>query len=206
MLRSFNKMRKKVEGYRISAFGGCELMEMISLLRSGKILRNRDTRDKETRDDILARKLDLPLNLKCSACETNCTIDFTGQVLISVGINNSLHAPDPQHVRFDKELDNYVPDQDFEAIYNLLDDTIAEVFPNATVRLTPLIAVDDVVWNRTEMMQEAFVIMNGLIRSRNHVDFDSYIAVKRKWICQDQIHFKDYEGVEFWKTILKKLK
>ena len=63
MLRCFNKIRKKVDGYRISAFGGCELMEMISLIRSGKILKNRDTRDKETRDEILARKLDLPLNL-----------------------------------------------------------------------------------------------------------------------------------------------
>lgn len=205
MLRCFNQIGYRYDGYRISAFGGCELLEMISLLKSGQILRNRDTRDKETRDKLLSRELELPLKLKCSACDTNCTADFTGQVLISVGINNSLHAPSPQHIKFDNELDNYVSDQDFEAIYELLDDTVAEVFPNATVRLVPLIAVEDTLWKNTEMMQEAFVIMNGLIRSRNHVDFDSYLPVKRKWLSSDKIHFKSFEGVEFWKTILKKL-
>ena len=97
-------------------------------------------------------------------------------------------------------MNNYVSDQDFEAIYELLDDTIAEVFPNAKVRLVPLIAVEDTLWKVTEMCQETFVIMNGLIRSRSHIDFDSYLPVKRKWICQDKIHFKGDEGVKFWKT------
>ena len=193
------------EGYRISAFGGSELLEIISLLRSGAILRNRDTRDKVTRDKILAKEINLPLIKKCGSCGTNCTVEFKGKVLIAAGINNSLHAAAPQHVTFDQNLDNYVSDQDFEAIFELLDDTIREIFPNASVRLAPLIAVKDELWLREEMMQETFVIMNGLIRSRRHVDFDSYLPSKRNWLCYDKIHFKDYDGVEFWKTILNKL-
>ena len=127
-------------------------------------------------------------------------------MLIVMGINNSLHAPAPQHIRYDKVLKNYVPDQNFEAIFELLDQTIAEVLPNATVKFAPLIAVEDGLWKRTDMMQEAFIIINGLIRSRNHVELDSYLPVKKKWLDpKDKIHFKSFEGVEFWKTILKKL-
>ena len=206
MLRCFHKTGSRREGYRISAFGGAELLEIISLLRSGAILRNRDIRDKVTRDKILAREIELPLNKKCGSCGTNCTIEFDGQVLIAAGLNNSLHAADPRHVTFDQDLDNYVSDQNFEAIFELLDDTIKEMFPKATVRLAPLVAVRDDLWLREEMMQEAFVIINGLIRSRRHVDFDSYLPSERDWLCHDKIHFKDYDGVEFWKTILNKLK
>ena len=206
MLRCFAAAGYRYDGYRISAFGGAELLEIISLLRSGAILRNRDTRDKVTRDKILKREIELPLNKKCSVCKSECTIEFTGQVLIAAGINNSLHAPDPKHVTFDQELDNYVSDQDFEAIYELMDDTVEKIFPNATVRLAPLIAVKDPIWLKESMMQETFVIMNGLIRSRNHVDFDSYLPSERNWLCRDMIHFKDMDGVNFWKTVLNKLK
>ena len=73
MLRCFNQIGYRYDGFRISAFGGCELLDLISLLRMGKIVRKLDTRNKETRDKVLSRELELPLRLDCPVCNSNCT-------------------------------------------------------------------------------------------------------------------------------------
>ena len=73
MLRCFHKAGYKHNGFRISAYGGMELLELIMLLSEGVIYGDIDLEDKETRRNIIKERISLRLRLKCRKCGTNCT-------------------------------------------------------------------------------------------------------------------------------------
>ena len=98
-----------------------------------------------------------------------------------------------------------VGDQDFPSQFKLLDNTLTKVFPKADVKLAPVIATKDRRWLNDELMQNAFETLNELIKQRGHVEYDSYLPSKMNWICKDNVHFKDFDGVKFWKMIFEQL-
>ena len=86
-----------------------------------------------------------------------------------------------------------------------MDSTLAKIFPKADVRMAPLIATDEREWQTCDLSQNAFREINALIKERKHVNFDSYLPSKMRWICRDKVHFKDFDGVNFWKMIFEQL-
>ena len=131
-------------------------------------------------------------------------VKFEGNVLIAVGINDSMHATEMCNFKID-EHNKVVNTQNFDALFKLLDETLSKLFPKANIKLSPLIATKDELWTAAEICQEVFIIINGLIRERNHVEFDSYLPLERNWISNDGVHFKDYDGVKFWKSIFEQI-
>ena len=115
-----------------------------------------------------------------------------------------MHATEMCNFKVD-EHNRVVNVQNFDALFRLLDDTLSKLFPKAIVKLAPLIATKDELWMSAEICQEVFIIINGLIRERSHVEFDSYLPLERNWICNDGVHFKDYDGVKFWKSIFEQM-
>ena len=103
------------------------------------------------------------------------------------------------------ENDIMMNGQDFDGTFKLLDDTLANVFPRADIRLAPLIATKEKNWLECELSQNAFRSINKLIKERKHVKLDSFAPTKRNWICHDKVHFKDFDGVKFWKKIFAQL-
>ena len=125
-------------------------------------------------------------------------------MLICVGINDTTHATMAYNLK-PNENNVLVNAQDFQGTFKLLDNTLSKVFPKADIRLAPLIATKDKAWQTCELSQNAFHAINALIRERKHVKLDSYQPVNKNWLCNDGIHFKDYDGVKFWKTIFKQI-
>ena len=95
--------------------------------------------------------------------------------------------------------------QDFEATFKLLDNILTKVFPRADIKLAPLIATKQDEWLTCELSQNAFYMINKLIKERKHVDLDSYRPTRRNWLCHDKVHFKDFDGIKFWKRIFQQL-
>ena len=71
--------------------------------------------------------------------------------------------------------------------------------------MAPLIATKEQAWLTDELSQNAFREINRLVKERDHVEFDSFLPTKMNWICNDKVHFKDYDGVKFWKMIFEQL-
>lgn len=95
--------------------------------------------------------------------------------------------------------------QDFQKTFELLDNTLTTVFPKATVKMAPLIATNEAEWRTCDLSQNAFHEINALVRERDHVEFDSYLPSNMNWICADKVHFKDFDGVKFWRMIFEQL-
>ena len=73
MLRCFHKAGYKHDGFRISAYGGMELFELIALLSQGAIRDNIDFKSREERERIITGKRSLQPKFRCHKCYTNCT-------------------------------------------------------------------------------------------------------------------------------------
>ena len=126
-------------------------------------------------------------------------------MLIEIGINNSLHAEDETNIEF---IDGDIPatTQDFEAMFNILDNTVKAILPRATVRFAPLIATADPLWTGSKFCQDAYEEMNRLILMRNHVTLDSKMPVRERLIRgKDKVHMDDDDGIEFWTDVFKQL-
>ena len=72
MLRCFYRQRKRLPGHVIHAFSGGELLEMIALLRTGSISKERNTTVASVRERIMQGRDELPLIRYCRLCKSEC--------------------------------------------------------------------------------------------------------------------------------------
>ena len=121
-----------------------------------------------------------------------------------MGINDSTHATETWNMELNED-NVLVGAQDFQGQFKLLDNTLAKVFPKADIRMAPVIATKERRWLTDRLMQSAFETINKLIKERKHVEYDSYLPSQMNWICNDRVHFKDFDGVKFWKMIFEQL-
>ena len=205
MTRSFGRKGCRIPGLSVTAFGGLELLELISILRSNKI--RSDIKDPDVRHSLVLKRTSFDWDRVCSKCGKDCAGAFEGKVVIACGINNSLHAADLPNIKLG--MDNrYVNAQNFDGLFRLLDDTMNGILPKAKVFYAPLIAVKQEGWDTTELCQSAFQKINACIKRRKHVSFDSYLPINMGWIgrkanIRDKVHFtNDYDGIDFWKMVL----
>ena len=208
MTRSFGRKGCRIPGLSVTAFGGLELLELISILRTNKI--RPDIKDPNIRRDLVAKKCQFEWDKKCSKCGNDCAGKFKGKVIFACGINNSLHAADLPNIKMGAD-NRYVNAQNFDGLFRLLDDTMTEILPEAEVFYAPLIAVKQEGWDTTELCQNAFHKINACVRRRKHVEFDPYLPINMGWIgrktnIRDKVHFSnDYDGIDFWKMVLEQL-
>ena len=205
MTRSFGRKGCRIPGLSVTAFGGLEILELVSILRSNKI--RSDIKLPNVRLELVNKKCQFDWDKKCTKCGEDCAGVFEGKVIIACGINNSLHAADLPNIKLGAD-NRYVNAQNFDGLFRLLDATMTEVFPKAEVFYAPLIAVKQEGWDTTELCQSAFHKINACIRRRNHVQFDSNLPINMGWIgkkasLKDKVHFtNDFDGIDFWKMIL----
>ena len=76
MLRCFYRKDKRLPGHVIHAFSGGELLEMIALLRTGSISKERNTTIQSVRERIMQGRDELPLIRYCRLCKTECLGKF----------------------------------------------------------------------------------------------------------------------------------
>ncbi|CAG5099475.1 Oidioi.mRNA.OKI2018_I69.XSR.g16540.t2.cds [Oikopleura dioica] len=95
-LKEFGKSKINLDGYNITSFSGCDILELIYILRTGA-LKDQFTnenpfakRSNRERFDNGIKKNMMPLSNFCPCCESNCMKKFTGRLIIGIGLNNAL--------------------------------------------------------------------------------------------------------------------
>ena len=158
----------------------------------------REFRNKRIRHQVLNGEDEIAINKECIFCKSNCHVNFKGNVVFVLGLNNSLSAQEKYNMKYDENGD-YVNDQDFVKYFEYLDQTTNELFPNASVTFAPILSVGQAGWKETIVCQEAFIKMNQLINMRDHLDFHSSEPLDSGLMESDKTHMKDMEGIRFWK-------
>ena len=90
-------------------------------------------------------------------------------------------------------------------MFEFWDDTLEKLLPDASIKFSPMIASSQRGWLVSELHQSTYEEINRCIRSRPHVEFDSFEPANTG-ILKDEVHMKDGEGITFWKRIFNQLK
>ena len=78
--------------------------------------------------------------------------------------------------------------------------------PNATVKFAPMVAPEGLQrWRNERICQEAFREITRLIEQRDHVQFDSYLPYRNRWMDASRVHLYDNESVKFFTEIFKQI-
>ena len=163
-IRAFARKNKKLQGVSISAFGGMDLLEGICMLKAGKLSKDCDLTKYRIRNRFQNGRDEFPIIRFCKHCYTECMNEFNGECYIILGLNNSLKAEmEPFANEYGRNL------QDVDGMFELLDDTLKKVLPKATIKLAPVLDVENDAWNRSELKQKIFKEFNANIMKRNHL-------------------------------------
>lgn len=94
--------------------------------------------------------------------------------------------------------------QRFGDLFTYLDETLKKMAPNATVKYAPMIAPGYQAWINSQICRDAFVEITREIESRNHVQFDSYLPYRNRWLA-DNVHMYDDKAITFFTDIFKQI-
>ena len=96
-------MNQTLPGTAIVAFSGAELLELSMIIRAGGLDKNMDLTIHEIRERILNGRDEIPIRRWCYQCKDECYDKFVGKILISIGLNNTLHGADWPFVQENKQ-------------------------------------------------------------------------------------------------------
>ena len=102
-MRAFARRRKTIPGHCIVAYGGAEILELITILKAGGLVKSMDLRQHVTRERILNGRDEIPTVRWCRLCKDECFDQFKGKILINIGLNNAIHAADVPYVQVNAE-------------------------------------------------------------------------------------------------------
>ena len=73
MIRCFKRANEKISGYAIIAYGGLDLLELIMILKYGRLSRDIDLQSPEIRAKLMDGSLRISSNRSCDLCNSDCT-------------------------------------------------------------------------------------------------------------------------------------
>ena len=111
----------------ISLLSGYEILQLAAIIRSGAASHRRNFRSLAYTDRVLDGTETIPIVKECFSCKSNCYEDFTGKVLVVIGLNNSLKAGDVPHVKLNDATGFMKNAQRFDDLFKYMDDTFEKV-------------------------------------------------------------------------------
>ena len=170
-----------------------DILEFICLMQVGKISKDYDLGKYKVRNRLQSGKDEFATIRFCKHCYSECARNFTGQLILVIGLNNSLKAEiEPFSNEYGRSM------QDINALYKLLDITIAKMLPNAEVLHAPVIKVVKGTWKRSQLAQKIFGDVNACIYRRPHLQFDPEEPLKNDLFDREGVHLEDEASTEFW--------
>ena len=170
-----------------------DVLELICLLQTGKINKDFDMAKYKVRNRLQVGKDEFATIRFCKHCYAECLDKFTGQLILVIGLNNSLKA---EKEPFSNEYGRNM--QDINGLFRQLDKTIARMLPNAKVAYAPVLKVERGNWNRSNLAQKIYGDLNACIHRRTHLQFDPEEPLRNKLFDPDRVHLLDKESTEFW--------
>ena len=199
-LRSFGRRKKALEGTSITGFGGLDILELICMIRAGKLSSDVDFENMQMRNRLQMGG-DTFANVRfCTHCYTECMEHFNGTIVIAIGLNNVLNAD------FEPNINSRGQNQqNFAQLFLRLDEAIKEMIPKAkAIFATPLV-VPKFIWSGSGRQQAAFVSVVREVESRPHLQMDNGEPKRLKQFDRMGVHMWDIESVDFWMNIFRQL-
>ena len=197
-LRSFGRRKKAIEGVSITGFGGLDILELICMLRAGRLSSDVDFDKVQMRNRHQAGRDVFATVRFCTHCFTECMESFEGDLILVIGLNNVLNADGEQNVKRGQNQQN------FPQLFARLEETIQLMIPNAkTTFATPLV-VPKYIWAGSGRQQAAYASIVREIEKRNHLQMDTEEPRKLKQYDQMGVHMWDIESVEYWMNVLRR--
>ena len=94
--------------------------------------------------------------------------------------------------------------QRFGDLFKFLDEALIKMAPNATVKYAPMVAPGYQAWINNKICRDAFDEITREIEKRNHVQFDSYLPYRRRFLS-DNVHMYDDKAISFFSDIFKQI-
>ena len=170
-----------------------DILELICLLQAGKITKDFDLNKYKVRNRLQYGKDEFATIRFCKHCYSECASNFNGQLILVIGLNNSLKA---EKEPFSNEYGRSM--QDVDALFKLMDKTIAKMVPNAKVFYAPVIRVVRGAWKRSQLAQKIYGDANSCIYRRSHLQFDPEEPLKKDLFDREGVHLNDEAATEFW--------
>ena len=194
-LRAFGRLRIHFEKTAINSYGGMDILEFICLLRANRLTKDVDLDKFGVRERYQIGRDEFARTRFCRHCKQECMENFTGEIVLVVGLNNALKATRQPFVNYQRKRVQNVP-----AMFKLLDEVLAEMLPKATVTfIQPL----KVPYLRFKDQLEVYAEIEIEINKRNHIEFDPERPTKENMIDYEGVHLYDQQSINFWKQIIQ---
>ena len=200
-MRSFGRRKKGIEGMSITGFGGMDIMELICMMRSGKLSWEVDFDNMQMRNRLQMGRDEFALVRFCKHCKSECMEEFSGVLVIVIGLNNVLNAD------FEPNINRRGQNQqNFAQLFLRLEETLQMMVPNAKVIFAKPLVVPKYIWTGSGRQQAAFASIMREITRRNHLQMD-HEKPNRTGNQFDRmgVHMWDIESVDYWMDIFKQL-
>ena len=201
-VRAFGRVRREMRGMSISSFGGMDVIELINILQSGKLSKEWDMNKLQIRNRFQNGRDEFPTIRFCTHCYSECLEEFTGDLVLVIGLNNVLRANSPPYA-----TETGLNLQDFDAMFKVLDNTCKKMAPNAKVKLAPMLAINKYTDGMTNCEREAWTRIQGNIKRRMHLEMDNDEPRRKGLYDRYGVHLRNWDGVDYWtKVLIKNLK
>lgn len=130
-------------------------------------------------------------------------IKFDGNVLISIGLNNSLKALQRPFSDGNRRIMQDVP-----KYFKMLDDVLKKILPNAKrIVFGRPIASADRKWQTDNINQQVFMQVLEEVEKRDHALYHQDVALVDRLhnVDRDMVHMENDRGVTFWKSEIRNL-
>lgn len=195
-IRAFGRRRKNLSGMSISGFGGMDILEAICLLQAGKISRDCDISKGKIRNRFQTGKDEFPTIRFCKHCYSDCMSAFEGDLILVLGLNNSLKADrEPFANEYGRNM------QDINGMFRLFDKVLKKMLPKAQVQFAPVLMIRNEIWRRSTVKLEVRRQINANIMERNHLQFDPNGPLNLNYFDEDGTHMDDFKSIEFWTEV-----
>ena len=196
-MRGFAKTNSALEGTSITAYGGMDLLELVCIMSWGRLAKEADLdrmpiriRYQNGRDQFAKVRF-------CLHCRNECMETFNGKLIIVAGLNNVLKADRLPFLDYRREST-----QNIAKLYELLENTLVDMVPNAEVIFAPPL---DVVQALPPIGKEIYEQTLTEVRKRNHLNFNPSEPKEKDQFDRYQVHMIDHMTVDFWSKIMAEI-
>lgn len=193
-LKVYGRNKKNVSGYNIASFSGCDILELMYILRC-RTLKDQFTNEnpfipKSNRDKFKngTNKKNMNPDPYCPRCKQNCMRKFNGRLILGIGLNNALKA-------FEKGFQN----QDVKQLLASLIKDVETLLPN--LHSYHLIKPIKVPRFGKEDGADHLEVYNKIISSlKSYPSSKAAPSLTKKDFEEDDVHLTTKSAERYWKA------
>ena len=199
-VRAFARKKKGLKDVSITGYGGLDIMEMVCIIRAGKLSNDIDLGKMKVRSRYQAGRDLFALTRFCTHCFGECMENFRGNLVLVVGLNNVLHA-EREPFANNRGQNQQRADQMFKR----LDETVAIMVPNAIVHFALPLIVPQYSWSGSGVQRAVFASIVNEVKKRKMLTMDNDEPRRLGQFDRNGVHMWDDDSIEYWTKIIRQM-